>query len=267
MAGRHDGERHEGARVSRREDIDNAVWDDEDFAALTAPAKLVYLWSFTNRRCGMAGLYKVTVRAIAGDTNLDVTSVEEALEVLADARFLFHEEGVLWVRSRVKLLRSRNPGIAKAIVADVASINPAHPLRARFLEEYRDVPWPGQLLPELLADLPNETVGQPLGNGSETVGQPLGNGSRSPGTEPYPKPLSDRSPTVQGKGIGIGSSRSGGSGGRTILGDAALAAELGRPEADVVLAAAQVRAHGGTVTAGTVGDYIRSRPDLFEDPA
>lgn len=65
-----------------------------------------------------------------------------------------------------------------------------------------------------------------------------------------------------GKGKGL---RSGGSGGRTILGDAALAAEIGRPEADVVLAAAQVRAHGGTVTAGSVGDYMRSRPDLFDD--
>jgi hypothetical protein len=36
--------------MSRREDIDNAIWSDPDFEALEAGAKLLYLWSFTNQR-------------------------------------------------------------------------------------------------------------------------------------------------------------------------------------------------------------------------
>jgi len=247
------------AGVSRREDIDNAVWDDEDFAALTAPAKLVYLWSFTNPRCGMAGLYKVGPRAISADTNLSDHDVRDALAELAASRFLFHENGVLWVRARVKRLRSRGPGIAKAIAADVDAISPDHPLRVRFLAEYGDCSWPGGLLPDLLADLQNGTVAQPSREGP-----------RSPTVEAYSRPSREGPETLQGNGNGKGmglSFRSGGSGGRGFRGDAALAVEIGRPEADVVLAAAQVRAHGGTVTAGSVAAYMRSRPDLFDEAA
>lgn len=263
--------------MSRREDIDNAIWDDEDFAQLTAPAKLVYLWSFTNARCGMAGLYKVGVRAIAADTNLSGDDVRDALTELAAGRFLFHEAGVLWVRARVKRLRSRGPGIAKAIAADVGTIDAAHPLRARFLAEYGDCSWPGGLLPELLADLPG-TLPEPSREGylPGTVPGTSREGSVSPAVEPYSRPTREGPGTLQGKGKGKGSRlRSGGSGGRTIRDagvpagyvppDASLAAEVGRPEADVLLAAAQVRAHGGTVDAGSVGEYIRSRPDLFEE--
>ena len=45
--------------MSRREDIDNGIWSDPDFMSLTAPAKLTYIWSWTNSHCGMAGLYKI----------------------------------------------------------------------------------------------------------------------------------------------------------------------------------------------------------------
>ena len=256
--------------MSRREDIDNAIWDDEDFVALTPPAKLVYLWSFTNPRCGMAGLYKVGPRAIAADTNLTDDAVRDALTELADARFLFHEAGVLWVRARVKRLRSKGPGIAKAITADVNSISPDHPVRVRFLEEYGDCSWPGGLLPDLLADLQDGTLPGPSRDLPETVPGTSREGSRSPTVEADSGPSREGPETLQGNGNGKGMGlrfRSGGSGGRTILGDAALAVEIGRPEADVVLAAAQVRAHGGTVTAGTVAAYMRSRPDLFDEAA
>lgn len=174
--------------MSRREDIDNAVWSDPEFHGLSPHAKLVYLWSFTNPRCGMAGLYKVVLGAIALETGLAGADVSGALEELRAERFVFYDKGVLWVRTRVKHLRTKTPNIAKSIARDVESISGA--LRDEFLAEYRSLGW--------LAD--------PL--------QTLGRGSADPHQEvrEQAKPR-DRHPTVgrgspdpPGQGQGMGSS-------------------------------------------------------------
>lgn len=135
--------------MSRREDIDNAVWSDPEFHGLSPNAKLVYLWSFTNPRCGMAGLYKVVLGAIALETGLAGADVSAALEELRQERFVFYDKGVLWVRTRVKHLRTKTPNIAKSIARDVESIS--GPLRDQFLAEYRSLGW--------LAD-PLQTLGR-----------------------------------------------------------------------------------------------------------
>jgi hypothetical protein len=46
--------------MARREDFDNSLWSDPDFLALTPQARLLYIWSWTNPRCGMAGIYKLS---------------------------------------------------------------------------------------------------------------------------------------------------------------------------------------------------------------
>lgn len=153
--------------MSRREDIDNAVWDDEQFAALSPHAKLLYFWTFTNPRCGMAGLYKIPAERVGAETGLTVKQAAVALAELAAARFVLHADGVLWVRSRVKHLRSKSPQMAKSIAADVRAISGEHPLRGRFLAEYGDAVW----LRDVLADVAAATVStpyeEPIGNLSE----------------------------------------------------------------------------------------------------
>jgi hypothetical protein len=122
--------------VSRREDIDNAIWSDPEFVALTADAKLLYIWSFTNSSCGMAGIYKAPMGLAAYQTGLTERRVEKAAAELANARFMFWTDGVIWVRARVKHLRTRTSQIATSVANDVAKIAEGHPLRLGFLEEY-----------------------------------------------------------------------------------------------------------------------------------
>lgn len=129
--------------MSRREDIDNAIWSDPEFEALSPDATLLYLWSFTNPRCGMAGLYKVGRRAMT-ESKLEGQQLDQALAELADAGFVYYHAGVMWVRSRVKHLRTRTWQMGTSVVADIEKIDPANPLLRAFLDEYEGR-WPLKL--------------------------------------------------------------------------------------------------------------------------
>jgi hypothetical protein len=58
------------------EDFDNALWSDPEFLALTPEARMTYIWSWTNPRCGMAGIYKVALTQAALETGYDVPTLE-----------------------------------------------------------------------------------------------------------------------------------------------------------------------------------------------
>lgn len=122
--------------MSRREDIDNSIWSDPDFAALSPQAKLLYVWTFTNQRCGMAGIYKLPAGTAAFEIGMTNDQEAEAFAELEAGRFAFYQGGVLLVRARVKHLRTRGPNMVKSILSDVEKIAPIHPLRQMFVEEY-----------------------------------------------------------------------------------------------------------------------------------
>lgn len=164
--------------MSRREDVDNAIWVDPDFADLSADAKLLYLWGFTNPHANMAGLYKVARVTMSNETSLTAGRVEKAVAELVTARFWFVNDAWVWVRTRVHHLRSTNPNMATSVAKDLAKLDAADPLRVRFLEKYGGYEW----LREKLAPLVAETVGKPFRNGSA-------NGSSEPNVETVGKPL------------------------------------------------------------------------------
>jgi hypothetical protein len=120
----------------RREDIDNGIWSDPEFHALTPAAKLLYLWSFTNTRCGMAGLYKLPQQTAAFELGITPQRERDAFAELGRARFAYYHDGVLFVRSRVKHIRTNSEQITKSIVRDVELIAEGHPLRQMFAAEY-----------------------------------------------------------------------------------------------------------------------------------
>ncbi len=146
--------------MSRREDIHNSIWSDPDFEPLSLEAGMLYLWSWTNQHCGMAGLYKATRRAM-GESKVPDDRIDATFQELAAARFCFQESGVIFVRTRARHLRQKTPQIAKSIQTDVAKIAPDHPLRVMFLDEYRDAPWLRAFLSD--ADLATVTGGSAEG--------------------------------------------------------------------------------------------------------
>jgi hypothetical protein len=155
--------------VSRREDIDVGIWADPEIAALEPVGKLAYIWAFTNSHCGMSGLYKIRPGTLAFETGLTSEQEYEAWAELSAADFAHYVAGVVWVRSRVKHLRTIGTNMAKSIAKDVAKIDPQHPLRVRFLETYGDVDWLVDFLAPLrstaetvyLEGLPGDPAGEP----------------------------------------------------------------------------------------------------------
>ena len=127
--------------MSRTEDIDNAIWSDPDFLALTPEARLTYIWSWTNSRCGMAGLYKVALAQASLETGYDVETLERVFAELRHARFAVYEDHVLFVRARVKRLRTKTPQIAKSIRSDVQKIADGHPVKEAWIAEYGQAAW------------------------------------------------------------------------------------------------------------------------------
>lgn len=166
--------------MSRTEDIDNGIWSDPDFEELSPDATLLYLWSWTNPRCGMAGIYKVSHRTMSHECKVAQQAVPDALEELSTAGMLFYEQNVLWVRARVKRLRARSPQMAKAVVKDLRNVPDTHPLKARFVDTYGAAPWLKDALSETYAEGIDRVSENPISKGNpDTVSGPSPDG---PGT-------------------------------------------------------------------------------------
>jgi hypothetical protein len=175
--------------VARFGDVQVAMWSDPDVEDLSADAMLLYLWSFTNPRANMAGLYKVSRRSMC-ECKLTEKRLTDALAELTAGRFLFYVDNVLWVRTRVKHLRTRTVQIAKGIITDLRVVPDEHELRVAFVAEYRDTTF--HELADRLADEPQVNV-------TRGSGEPHLNGS----TEPNGVNLTRPSPEGQGQGQGL----------------------------------------------------------------
>ena len=161
--------------MARREDIDTGMWSDPDFMDLGPVAKSVYVWTFTNHRCGMAGIYKVGRRAIELETGWDGPVLDDGLAELEAARFAFYDGRVMFVRSRVKHLRTKSPSIATAIFRDLESVG-EHPFRELWYAENADQQWVSGVVdtpPSDPHDTPSGPPRHPLG-GSQGKGKGKG---------------------------------------------------------------------------------------------
>lgn len=57
-------------------DFDSAFWNDDDVRKLSWLATLLYIWTFTNRRCTPTGIYKVDRLEIAAATGIEAGKIE-----------------------------------------------------------------------------------------------------------------------------------------------------------------------------------------------
>ena len=126
--------------MSRGEFVYTSMWADPKFEALTLEAGMLYIWSFTNPRCNMAGLYEVSERTML-ESKVSKAKLPKALAELREWNLVFYHDAVIWVRRRVKRLHTKGRNIGRAITRDVDAIDAAHPLRVAFLAEYGDLDW------------------------------------------------------------------------------------------------------------------------------
>lgn len=172
--------------MARNEDFDNSFWDDDQLDRLTASPVLLYIWSWTNARCGMSGLYKVRQSTMI-ESKVPEAEIPAALDALARENMAHHVNGWLWVRARTKRLRTKTPQMAKAVIKDLRKVPAGHPLLVAFMGEYGDASW----LRPAFADAPDLRVAGSSGTypGSQAV-------------EPNSGNLSEVPLSGQGKGLG-----------------------------------------------------------------
>lgn len=119
--------------MARREDIMNTIWEELDH--LSDDAFMLYVWSWTNLKCGMGGIYRVARRKLI-EGRFSEERLSAALAELEEDGCLFYVDGVLWCKARVKRLSMISENIAKSIVNDLKEIDPSNPLHERFVQTY-----------------------------------------------------------------------------------------------------------------------------------
>jgi hypothetical protein len=112
--------------VARGVFVEISIW--EELEHLSPEAALFYLWSFTNPRCNMSGLYVVSERSLL-ESKVPARKLEKVLAELEQHQMAFYRRPYLWVKARVKRLHSKTPNYAKSIANDVKELDPDHPLR------------------------------------------------------------------------------------------------------------------------------------------
>lgn len=120
----------------------NTIWDDLDH--LSNDAFMLYVWSFTNTKCGMAGLYPVTRRTLL-EGRLEKDRLDAALAELEADDKLYYVDGFLWNKARVAHLSGfekgkLSPVLVRAIEKDLEQVDRANPLLGRFVERYGNNP-------------------------------------------------------------------------------------------------------------------------------
>lgn len=102
---------------------------------LTPHGKLVYIWTWTNPLCNLAGIYEVHPGAIVDATKLTERKVRLALDEIQQAGLIAYDGRLMWVKGRIGQLGSRNPNVAKAIRKDLSRLN-GHPFIRELREKY-----------------------------------------------------------------------------------------------------------------------------------
>lgn len=128
--------------MARHEDIVNTIWDDLDH--LSNDAFMLYVWSWTNVKCGMAGIYRISRRRLL-EGRLETPALDAALAELEADDKLYYLDGVLWSKARVSHLSGFHKGrlsdvIVRSIVKDLRTIDRDNPLLMKFAARYGDHP-------------------------------------------------------------------------------------------------------------------------------
>jgi hypothetical protein len=181
--------------VSRIEDFDSELWDDPAIEALSLEATILYIWTWTNSRVGAAGIYKATRRALT-ESKVPDDRLDAALAELQEADLAFYDETYVWVKARVKRLRTRTVAMCRGIAKAIAKVPEGHPYRVAFMERYGSQVWSSGTGATTIADEIRSLSGETGVSGGSDPVKPFPLGER--GSHPR------KSSTYKGKGNGKG---------------------------------------------------------------
>ena len=144
--------------------IHTHIWDDPHFEELSPQAKLVFIYSFSNKHRNEAGLYNITVRKLAFETGLSQEDAEKAIkEIEANDMVRYDwDNHVLWAKNSLKY-QSVSSKCIVAILKNLTTIS--SPLVQEYKEYYKDILYPIDTLSIPHATSSDTHPGNGKGNG------------------------------------------------------------------------------------------------------
>ncbi len=113
------------------------IWGDKKFKKLSADAKLLFIYLFTNERVTLTGIY---------EPDLDIARIHCAVkdfdkvfqEVIDSTNIKWDNENeVIWIVNRFKYIPTRSPKVLVGVAEELNKIN--HPFVKLFIEKYKEV--------------------------------------------------------------------------------------------------------------------------------
>ena len=156
----------------------SSIWDDEDFRALPATSRLMYIFLLSQTDLEHSGIIPLRIQRWARDIGLPLEDISASLKDLSETRFVVVDEvaGELLVRSLIRRDEIwRQPNVFKAAAVSARASKSA-PIKGVLFVEVRRLD---------LAGVARET--QTLRDSLLTHLEPFGNTSPTP-TEPSPSP-------------------------------------------------------------------------------
>ena len=99
-----------------------SIWKDEWFLELTPEEKLLFIYLFSNENTSIAGIYKIALRVIAFETNLELDFIKQTLTKFENDSKVTYRDGVVWVKNLRKYNDSGSNSIAIRIASDLEEI-------------------------------------------------------------------------------------------------------------------------------------------------
>ena len=134
------------------------IWKDPDFQEYSSEGKLVFIYLCTNESVTASGIYPITPKTIANETNVDQETVDKLL-TNGSLKNVFYDQENKYIF--VKNLRNYNPGGKPDLICESIKNDHKHsghsPLWQEFFKAYPEI--------------------EPLVNPCLTVGKPLVKGS------------------------------------------------------------------------------------------
>ena len=126
--------------------IHTRIWADSWFSELASDEKLTFIYLFSNPNASVSGLYEIPKRTIALDTGIEMSRLNEILDVFANAGKVFYQDGVVWV---VNLRKYNDSGdsikIRSCIQKDLEKIKDCE-LKTRYMDDLQ-IPYPEPQIP------------------------------------------------------------------------------------------------------------------------
>jgi len=83
--------------------IHSNIWEDDKFRRLSGSSKLLYVYSFSNHRCPISGIYKLSPESMAFDTGIHPDCKAELRELIEIGLIAYDfARNVIWVRGKIK---------------------------------------------------------------------------------------------------------------------------------------------------------------------